>query len=804
MLERTARWCYRKRRMVLVLWLVAFVGLGVVGKLGAGPFSTDFETPGSESKAAHELLQSKFPEQSGDAITVIFKADGGVADPTVRPRLDALISQLRTNPHVVSVVTPYDAQGAQQVSQIDPTIAFATLQLDIQGSDFPVDDAKAMIATAEEANDAGAADTAGSDVRFELGGFAIQNAEFETGGSSEGAGTLAAIVILLIAFGSVLAMGLPILTAIMGIGIGLAIIEVLANVVDVPNFTSIVAAMIGLGVGIDYALFIVTRYREGLHAGMDPERATVVAISTAGRAVLFAGTTVVISVLGMLLMNLPFLEGVAVGSAAVVLVTMIGSVTLLPAMLGFVGTNIDRWRVPFVGRAKTDHRAGFWFRWSRLIQRRPWAFAIAGLLALLLLAAPIFSLRLGFPGDESAPDSRTSRRAYDLYAAGFGPGFAAPLLMVVELPGGQGTATVRALENSLRTAEGVAAATPARLNTAGDTAVITVFPTTSGTSEKTVELVDRLRHEVIPGVVAGTGVTVSVGGPNASFIDQSEAITDRLPIFISVVVGLSFLLLMAVFRSVLVALKAAVMNLLSIAAAYGVLVAVAQWGWGKDLFGISATGAHRQLHPDDDVRHPLRAVDGLRGLPALTYPGGVRQDRRQRPGRGRRAGRHREGHHRGRRHHDHGVPVVRPRPRAGDQADRPRPGGGHPHRRHPRPDGAGAGHHGAARQGQLVAPPLARPAPAPRRLRGCRGARPRQGARGAHRRSSIDTKTAVRRNAARPFQLVRRGVSEVERQPPWPPIGGLSVTGSWGSTPVVSRASDVPTGRLVGPWVPAS
>ena len=297
MLERTARWCYSRRRAVLALWIVAFIGFGVVGRLGAGPFSTDFETPGSESKAAHELLKSRFPEQSGDAITVIFKADRGVADPAVRPRLDALISQLRTNPHVVSVVTPYDAEGAQQVSPVDPTIAFATLQLDMQGSDFPVEDAKAMIATAAEAN---GANSEGGGVRFELGGFAIQNAEFENGGSSEGAGTLAAVVILLIAFGSLLAMGLPILTAVMGIGIGLAIIELLANVVDVPNFTSIVAAMIGLGVGIDYALFIVTRYREGLHAGMDPERATVVAITTAGRAVLFAGTTVVISVLGML------------------------------------------------------------------------------------------------------------------------------------------------------------------------------------------------------------------------------------------------------------------------------------------------------------------------------------------------------------------------------------------------------------------------------------------------------------------------------------------------------------------------
>jgi RND superfamily putative drug exporter len=385
-------------------------------------------------------------------------------------------------------------------------------------------------------------------------------------------------------------MGLPILTAVMGIGIGLAILELLANVFNVANFSPIVAAMIGIGVGIDYALFIVTRYRVGLNEGLDAEHAAVTAISTAGRAVIFAGTTVIISVMGILLMGLPFLQGVAYGPAAAVLIAMLASITLLPAMLGFAGKSIDKLRLPFVGRQQKHHRAGFWFRWSRLVQRRPWPALLISGVAIVLLAIPVFSLRLGFPGDESQPTSKMSRRAYDLFTQGFGPGFSAPLILAVDAPPSSNKGAVPQLEDRLRTEPGVAAVVPAQFNPAGDAAVITVFPTTGGQSVATENLVHRLRDSVLPQTVAGTGLKVDVGGPNAGFIDGSAAITSRLPIFIAVVMFLSFVLLMAVFRSVLVALKAAVMNLLSIAAAYGVLVAVAQWGWLKALFGISTTG----------------------------------------------------------------------------------------------------------------------------------------------------------------------------------------------------------------------
>ena len=581
MLHELTRFCYHRRKTVLAGWIVAFVLMGVLGAVAAGEYSTDFNIPGSESAKALEILEEKFPERAGDTVSVVFQANRDVGDPAVRQRVERLLEDLRPSEHVVGVFSPYAPEGATNISQ-DRRIAFASLQLDVQGSDMPVDVAKEMIEKAEAAN--------GDGVTFELGGQAIAGAEFVQGGGTEGLGILVAMLILLVAFGSVLAMGLPILIAVMGIGIGLAVVELLAHVLNVPNFTPIVAAMIGIGVGIDYALFIVTRYRVGLRNGQDPEQATVSAIGTAGRAVLFAGTTVIISVLGMLLMGLPFLQGVAVGSAASVLVAMLASVTLLPAMLGFAGRAIDKLKVPFVGRERQSHREGFWFRWSRLIQRRPWPAFVAGGIAVLLLSAPALSLRLGFPGEEASPTSRTSRRAYDLFVKGFGPGFSAPLIVAVEVPDDRARSSIGALESTLRTQSGVAAAVPAQFNSAGNAAVITLFPTTGGQDEETVKLVNRLRDDVVPPAVRGTGLEASVGGPNASFIDSSEVITARLPIFIAVVVGLSFILLMAVFRSVPVALKAAVMNLLSIAAAYGVLVMVAQWGWGKELFGITTTG----------------------------------------------------------------------------------------------------------------------------------------------------------------------------------------------------------------------
>src|SRR5438270_2197193 len=583
MLERIARWCFHRRRLVLVLWIVGFIAFGAFGGAMNGGYTQSTDLPGSDAVAGFNLLKNWFPQQSGDSVLVAFKADRGIDDPAVRPRLEALTSELARQPHVSQMTSPYSPEGARNVSP-DRTVAFGTLQLDKPGFELKKAEGKAMIDAAKKASSNG--------VQFALSGELIQNAEFSGGSGSEGAGILAAALILLIAFGSVLAMGLPILMAVMGIGIGFAIIELIANVVPVPNFTPIVAAMIGIGVGIDYALFIVTRYRQGLHDGMDSEGATMLAIRTAGRAVLFAGTIVVISVLGMLLMNLPFLQGVAFGSAAAVLVTMLGSITLLPAMLGFVGRKIDSWRVPFLHSTETNYRRGFWFRWSRVVQRRPWLLGGVGAAVIVVLALPAFSLKLGFPDESTQPKSRMSTQSYDLLVAGFGPGYTGRLLVAAELPNRQAVGVLERLRTTLQADPDVIPNTvsPVILNPRGDTALVNLTPKSGPQADATKALVKRMRNQYVPDTLRGTGVKGHVGGITAIFLDQDHAISSRLPIFIGVVVLLSFILLMAVFRTVLVALKAGIMNLLSIGAAYGVLVAVTQWGWGKQLFGIHHTG----------------------------------------------------------------------------------------------------------------------------------------------------------------------------------------------------------------------
>jgi RND superfamily putative drug exporter len=404
-------------------------------------------------------------------------------------------------------------------------------------------------------------------------------------GKSESIGLFAAIIILLFAFGSVLAMGLPIGTALFGIGTGIALVSIANNFIDMPDFTTAATAMIGLGVGIDYALFIVTRYRENLEGGLDPERSVVRAIDTAGRAVLFAGTTVVISILGLLLMQTSIYQGSAIGIAIGVLTTMAASVTLLPALLGFVGRNIDKFGI-HSRKARTNTRESVWVRWSHVIQRHPWPALIIGLVILLVLAIPLFAMRFGLADDGNAPTTDTTRRAYDLLAEGFGPGFNGPLLLVARTPDGdQDVDTLTKLSDRLNSTEGVAFATPPISSQDGSLAVMRVFPTSDPQSESTAELVEHLRDDIVPSVI-GNEVDVKVGGLTASADDFAAYTADRIPIFMGAVLLLSFLLLMLVFRSLLVPLKAVIMNLLSIGAAFGVIVAVFQWGWGASLIGV--------------------------------------------------------------------------------------------------------------------------------------------------------------------------------------------------------------------------
>jgi RND superfamily putative drug exporter len=357
-----------------------------------------------------------------------------------------------------------------------------------------------------------------------------------------------------------------------------------------PNFTSQMVAMISIGVGIDYALFIVTRYREALHNGLPPEDAVAHSLDTAGRAVLFAGSTVVISVLGLFAMNQAMMNAVALAASFGVLMTMLASLTLLPAVLGFVGRNIDRLALP--NHAREERTAGsFWFRWSRLMQRHPVPALVVGLAILVVLALPVFSMRLGFGDAGSRGTGDTTRRAYDLLSQGFGPGFNGPLLIASETPGGASDmAALSRLSGELNNTPGVAFASPPVPNPAGDAAIIQVYPTTSPQDEATSDLVTALRRHTVPDALAGSTVVAHVGGQTAGAVDFSSYTRDHLPLVMGVVLLLSFSLLTLVFRSLVVPIKAVIMNLLSIGASYGILVAVFQWGWLKDVIGVSKTG----------------------------------------------------------------------------------------------------------------------------------------------------------------------------------------------------------------------
>jgi RND superfamily putative drug exporter len=578
MLQRLAAWSYRRRRRVVVLWIVALVAVSAIGSSVGASFSQGFHLSGTESQRATDLLQSRFPAQAGDEGQVVFAAVGGVRDPAVEARMQALFAEVAKVAHVTEVVSPYAPAGARQVAR-GGDVAYATVQFDRTAEKIP----DATIADIRRLAD----HAAGEGVRVALGGRMFQ--EFGGLGPAELIGILAAIVILLVAFGSLIAMGLPILVALFGIGIGIGLVELLSHVIATPDFGTQLASMIGIGVGIDYALFIVTRYRQGLGEGLDPEHAVVRAIDTAGRAVVFAGCTVIISLLGLFLMGVDFVNGMAVGTSVTVAVVMVASITLLPAVLGFAGRAIDRFSIRRA-RAPKPREQGLWFRWSRVVQRRPWPALLGGLVILVALAVPLLSMRLAFPDAGGNPTSDTTRRAYDLVADGFGPGFNGPLILAAEFPKGADTAVLDRLVARLDETRDVAAVSPATPSPSGDAAVIRVIPTSSPQSQSTTDLVAELRDHVIPDALRGSPVTVHVGGLTASSIDVSERLASRLPIFIGAVLVLSFLLLMAVFRSLLVPLKAVIMNLLSIGAAYGVVVAVFEWGWLKGVFGVEQTG----------------------------------------------------------------------------------------------------------------------------------------------------------------------------------------------------------------------
>ena len=587
-MKALARFAYDRRRLVLLGWIGLLIGLFALSAAAAGEYKTEFKLPGSESQAAVDLLEERgVEERTGFAGQVVFRAGQGVNAPEVRQTLEAFFNDIESSLEGVRVNSPYAPENAYQVST-DGTVAYAEINFSDRSNEQYVDDADIVKDLHEEVQA-----RAPAGLQVELGGdlFAEQP-EF----SSEMYGLIAAVIILLLVFGSVLAMGLPILTALFGIGSGAALIALVTNVLSVPDFTTQVAAMIGIGVGIDYALLIVTRYRAGLHDGLEPRDAVVLALDTSGRAVVFAGLTVVISLMGMFFLNLDFMRSMAVGAVLAVLMTMLAAITLLPAMLGFVGKNIDRLRVPLlhkpteVGSAEGDRRS-LWYRWSRVIQARPWPALILSSAVLIVLAIPVFSIRLGFADAGNRQETDTTRQAYEILSEGFGVGFNSPILVVVETPNGNADGEdVAALKSSIENTEGVASVSDPIPVADGTVQLLNVFPASAPQDKETTDLVHRLRDETIAPVVSSRTIpTLATGGP-AVVVDFADYMAEKLPIFFGAVLVLSFLLLMTVFHSVVVPLKAVVMNLLSIGAAFGAMVAVFQWGVGADLVGIGKEG----------------------------------------------------------------------------------------------------------------------------------------------------------------------------------------------------------------------
>jgi RND superfamily putative drug exporter len=602
-LVKLARWTTTHRKYVLLGWVALLILVNLFAQSAGTSYSNNFTLPNSGAQRAADLLQRSFPAQAGDRDSIVYKvASGTVRDGAVRARVTKMLDEVARLPHVSAVISPYAGASSGRSISTDGTIAFATVVFDEKANILPKGAAERVVHVARAAAQRG--------LQVELGGQAIEETEQEGFGISTAVGLLAAIIVLLLTFGSLTAMGLPIVTALFGLGTGLGAIALFTHVVDTPNFSSELAAMIGLGVGIDYALFILTRFREAFRTPgptLGDARASVVqAMDTAGRAVLFAGCTVVIALLGMMLLGVSFLYGVAISASIGVLLVMLASLTLLPALLTIVGARLARpgrrarrraaavaSAPPAAGgssvaaqpAADSGAAGSAWLRWSALVQRRPRTIAIVSALIMLLIAAPATALRLGSSDASNDPPGHTTHRAYGLLAQGFGQGFNGPLLVVAKVPQGQ-RAAVETLRNAIARTRGVASAAPAKLSPAGNVATITVYPRSSPQAYATTQLVSRLRQELAPGSASSAGMTVYVGGVTAGAVDFAGVLGHKLPLFIGVVVLLSALLLLVVFRSLVIPLQAAVMNLLSIGASLGVIVAIFQWGWLGSLLGI--------------------------------------------------------------------------------------------------------------------------------------------------------------------------------------------------------------------------
>ncbi|WP_405545666.1 MMPL family transporter [Streptomyces phaeochromogenes] len=592
-----ARWCFRHRLLVVGIWAAVLVALAVPYATLGTHYSDEFSLPGLESSKAQARLQASEPQQSGDSdqIVVHVRRDGSIRDAAVRQKVTSMLDRVAALPSVTSVTSMYGPTGAPRISK-DGRTAYATVTFDAQAERIPAADVTRVIDTARAARDA--------DLQVELGGQAISLAAEGKAQGTEAIGLVAAGIILFVAFGSLLGMLLPLLVAIAALGAGLLAVGLTSHVMTLGTDAPTVAALIGLGVGIDYALFIVTRHRTGLRNGLTPEEAAVRALNTSGRAVVFAGLTVVTALLGLLVLRIGPLTGMGISAATAVLATVIAAVTLLPALLGLFGgrlLNRRQRRAVATRNAGTVHpgtvhpplntpTARPRGRWAERVERHRTLFTLAALLVVTVLSLPALSLRLGTSDAGNDPKGTTTRAAYDLLAQGFGAGSNGPLVLVAQLGAPSDAPALDRLVSAVRSTPGVASATAGPVTAATGLSVIDVVPTGAPQDEATSALITHLREDVVPAAELGSGLTVYVGGTTAASGDLADLLAGKLPLFLGVIVGLGCLLLMVAFRSVLVPLTAAVMNLLASAAAFGVVVAVFQWGWGSELLGLGKAG----------------------------------------------------------------------------------------------------------------------------------------------------------------------------------------------------------------------
>lgn len=592
-MARIARWCFHHRRIVVGGWLLALVAFVAVSAAAGSSFNTDLSLPNTDSQSAVNLLTANFQAASGEGDQVVIQTTHGatVSSPAVRTAVSAAITKIENVRGVASVVSPYAPGGSSQISR-DGTVAFARVTWNKPAASVTKVDAQNLIAAAQSAD--------GPNISVSLSGQSITNSERSGLGKSVVVGVLAALAVLLLVFsGALLASLMPLATAILALGICASSIGLLSHAFDIASASTQLAILIGLGVGVDYGLFIISRHRSGVKAGLSYEDAAAQALKTSGRTVLFAGATVCIALLGQLTLGVGFLDGLAISSALAVALTMATSLTFLPAMLGFLGPRVlsKRERKVLTSGQPATETIGFSARWARFVEAHKGVVATAGLIGIIGLALPISGLRLGTSQGNTDPPSWTTHQAYVALAQGFGPGFNAPFELAGRVSGPADAAAFSRLLAAAARTPGVASVTPAVTSPNGEVALATLYPTTAPQAQQTSDLVSTLRDQLIPEAEQGTGLAVHVGGVTPTNIDFAHVLAEKLPLFIAVVVLLAFLLLVAVFRSLLIPALASVMNLLSIGAGLGAVNAVFNWGWGASLLGVSGRGPVEAFFP---------------------------------------------------------------------------------------------------------------------------------------------------------------------------------------------------------------